>query len=382
MDRSAYIRQTLQKLVQINSVNPSLEPGGGGEEEIGRFISAELSSLGIQHEIDPIADKRINVTATIPGSGSGKSLILNAHMDTVGTAGMDAPFSGTVINGRLYGRGSYDMKASIAAILSAAKTLIDQDQKLGGDLILSFVADEEFESIGAKRFVENHRADAAIVTEPTDLQICLAHRGFGVFKMITHGKTAHGGKHRLGVDANTHMGLLLAELHKYGKKLPEEMNHPLCGEASMHVPLIEGGNSLFIYSNRCTAHLERRTLPGETEQSVMGELNHIIQSLQKTEPDFNVSIESLIWRDPYEIDRNRPIVKHVESATKAVLEKPSGVIGHTWWEDSGIFGKAGIDTVILGPKGGGIHEAKEWVELESVEKLSKILYRTVLDFCR
>jgi len=284
MDRSAYITQTLQKLVQINSVNPSLEAGGGGEEEIGRFISAELSSLGIQHEIEPIADKRVNVTATIPGSGSGKSLILNAHMDTVGTSGMDAPFSGDIKNGKLYGRGSYDMKASIAAILCTAKTLIEEGQKPNGDLILSFVADEEFESIGAKRFVEKYRADAAIVTEPTDLQICLAHRGFGVFKITTQGKTAHGGEHRLGVDANTSMALLLAELHKYGKRLPEEINHPLCGEASMHVPLIEGGNSLFIYSNRCTAHLERRTLPGETEQSVMNELNRSSGAWRKQSP--------------------------------------------------------------------------------------------------
>lgn len=382
MNRSAYIQRTLRKLVQINSVNPSLEAGGGGEEEIGQFISEELSLLGIQHEVDTIAEKRVNVTATIPGSGSGRSLILNAHMDTVGTAGMDAPFSGELKNGNLYGRGSYDMKASIAAILCAAKTLIDEGQKLGGDLILSFVADEEYESIGAKQFVEKYRADAAIVTEPTDLQICLAHRGFGVFKITTHGKTAHGGKHRLGVDANTGMGLLVAELHKYGKKLPQELKHPLCGEASMHIPLIEGGNSLFIYSNRCTAHLERRTLPGETEQSVMDELKRIIKNLEKTEPDFKASIEPLIWRDPYEIDPDRLIVKHVESASDTVLKKPSNFIGHTWWEDSAIFGKAGIDTVILGPAGGGIHEAEEWVELESVDNLSEILYRTAVDFCR
>ncbi len=382
MDRSAYITQTLQKLVQINSVNPSLVAGGGGEEDIGQFISEELATLGIQHEVDAIDDKRVNVTGIIPGTGNGKSLVLNAHMDTVGTAGMEAPFSGTVKNGKLYGRGSYDMKASIAAILCAAKMMIRKGQQLSGDLILSFVADEEFESIGAKRFVEKYSADAAVVTEPTDLNICLAHRGFGVFKITTHGKTAHGGKHRVGIDANSNMALLLAEFHRYGKKLQEEMTHPLCGEASMHIPLIEGGNSLFIYSGRCTAHLERRTLPGETEESVLDELNRMLQKLEDTEPGFNATIEPVIWRDPYEIRRERPIVKHIEAAANRILGKPSDIIGHTWWEDSAIFGKAGIDTVIIGPKGGGIHEAEEWVELRSVSELSEILYQCAVEFCR
>lgn len=380
MPDQSYIIQTLQKLVRINSVNPSLEESGRGEEEIGRFVACELDAMGIKTSIEEIAPGRVNVIGTMTGSGGGKSLMLNAHLDTVGVAGMEEPFSGSIKNGKLYGRGSYDMKGSIAAILGAAKTLVEEKKRLTGDLILSFVADEEFESLGAKHLVKNLKTDAAIVAEPTDLKICLAHRGFGVFKIITAGKTAHGGKHRQGVDANTKMGLLLAELDKYSNELSDQNKHPLCGEASIHVPLISGGNSLFIYSNECIAHAERRTLPGETEEAVTEELNQIIKKLKSNDPEFKASIESVLWRDPYEIDRNAEIVRVLEMASETLIGSHPGYIGHSWWEDSAIFGKAGIDTVIMGPKGGGIHEAVEWVEIESVKELAGILYTAAIRY--
>src|SRR6056297_4097893 len=175
----AYTTQILQKLVQINSVNPGLDPEGPGEKEICDFIEQTLHDLEVQTERDEPAPGRVNVMGRIKGSGGGKSLMLNAHTDTVGVEGMDDPFSGKIEGDKLFGRGSYDMKGSIAAILGAAKALKDNGIKLKGDLILSFVADEEHESIGAQALVKNMTADAAIVTEPTDLHLCLAHRGFG-----------------------------------------------------------------------------------------------------------------------------------------------------------------------------------------------------------
>jgi acetylornithine deacetylase len=243
------------------------------------------------------------------------------------------------------------------------------------------VADEEYESWGAKHFVENYEADAAIVTEPTDLNICLAHRGFGVYKIVTQGKVAHGGNHQLGIDANMKMGLLLAELNEYAKRLEEQKTHPLCGEASAHVPLIEGGDSLFIYSDECIIHLERRTLPDETKESVMSELNDIFKKLEDEDSDFKASIECKIWRDPYEISPVKLIVEKLNAASEKVLGQSPDSIGHTWWEDSAIFGKAGMETVVMGPKGGGIHEEVEWVEIDSVTALARILYQTAVDYC-
>lgn len=381
-DTHSFIDTVLQKLVQINSVNPSLESQGGGEKEIGTFIAQILTELQIEPIIHEIEPGRINVTGIIRGTGGGKSLILNAHTDTVGVAGMKSPFSGEIVNGKLFGRGAYDMKGSIASILGTAKKLATEKHTLKGDVLLSFVADEEFASIGASDFIKHFTADAAIVTEPTDLQVCLAHRGFGVFKITTHGKTAHGGKHNLGVDANMKMGKLLAALETYANRLPQQNKHALCGEASMHVPLIQGGNSLFIYSNSCTIHLERRTLPGETKQTVTNELERIIQKIKKDDPHFNTDLECLIWRSPYEIKAESSIVKALSTSAESVLGLPADYIGHQWWEDSAIFGQAGIETVVMGPKGGGIHEADEWVELESVHKLTDILYETSCTFCQ
>ena len=373
---------TLQKMVQINSVNPGLASDGKGELEIGTYIFSLLRDMKIDAKIDMLEPDRVNVTASIKGSGNGKSLILNAHMDTVGISGMNEPFSGRIEDGKLYGRGAYDMKGSIAAILAVAKAIQDKQISLGGDLILSFVADEEHESIGTKALVNKLKADAAIVTEPTDLDICIAHRGFGVYKITTTGKTAHGGNHMLGEDANLKMGLLLAELSNLVQALPREKKHPLCGAASMHVPLIEGGRSLFIYSHECSIHLERRTLPGETEDMVMGEIHKVIQRVQQSHRNFDAVVEPVIWRSPYEVGPVSPVVTGLREAAAAVLGRTPATIGHTWWEDSSLFGEAGIETVIIGPKGGGIHENTEWVETDSVVQLAEILHQTATRFCR
>ncbi len=377
----AFTINTLQKLVQINSVNPGLVEGAPGEGEIARFIHEQLIQMGVDSRITDAAPGRPNVTAIIKGNGGGKSLMINAHTDTVGVEGMDDPFSARIENEKLYGRGSYDMKSGIAAMLAVAKSFADSKPDISGDLVLTFVADEEHESVGAAAIADEIRTDSAIVTEPTDLRLCLAHRGFSIHKITVHGKTAHGGNHMLGVDANVKMGLLLNEIAEFAKHLPVQNRHPLCGEGSMHVPLIEGGRSLFIYSHKCTIHTERRTLPGETQKAVETDLRNLIANVKKKDPEFRADLEDVLWRSPYEISPDKDIVKAATSAAESVLGKVPETIGHTWWEDSAIFGEAGMETMILGAKGGGIHEDIEWVEIGSVIELAEILYRTTLDYC-
>lgn len=377
----SYTAQLLQKLVQINSVNPGLDPDGPGEEEIASFICDTLSDLSISFEKDTLAPGRVNVTARIKGTGGGPTLMLNAHTDTVGVEGMADPFSGKIEGNKLFGRGSYDMKGGIAAMLGAVKLMKDSGLKLKGDLIISFVADEEFESIGALELAKKLSANAAIVTEPTDLKLCPAHRGFGIFKVTTKGKTAHGGRHKEGIDANLMMGKLLAKLSELSDQLPREKTHPLCGEASLHVPLISGGRSLFIYSNECTIDIERRTIPGETLEQVTKELQSQIDHLKNNDPSFQANLECEIWRDPYESDNSTGILSACQKSAGNVLGEIPETIGHTWWEDSAIFGEAGIDTIIIGPAGSGIHEEVEWVDLNSVAQLAKILCETAKDFC-
>lgn len=379
MINTNYITETLQKLVQINSVNPGLDEHGPGELEIGTYIAERLQEMGIEPIVDEPAPGRLNVTGVIKGNGTGRSLMLNAHMDTVGVKGMAEPFSGRIQDGKLYGRGSYDMKGSIAAILGAAKAVREAGRTLNGDLVLSFVADEEYESFGAEALVKKIRTDDCIVAEPTDLKLCTAHRGFGIWKIISKGKTAHGGNHHLGVDANANMGLLMAELYRWSERLQKNKVHPLCGAASMHLPLVNGGRSLFVYSHECEIHVERRTLPGESREEIEIEIEKLLDELKKNYPGFEASLELVIWRSPYEIEANRPIVMRVADVLEKVTEDQPKLIGHTWWEDSAIFGDAGIETVVLGPKGGGIHEDVEWVEMESVAELARVFCDLCLD---
>lgn len=376
---SAFVTRCLVDLVRINSVNPSLESGGGGEKKIGEYIHSVLKSLHFLTSIEVIAENRINVYGFWKGKGKGKSLMLNAHMDTVGVQGMSAPFEANISDGKLFGRGSYDMKGSIAAMLGVAKAISDAKQNLSGDLMLTFVADEEYESIGTEHLLKKHKADACIVTEPTELQICLGHRGFGVYEISTKGVVAHGGLNKIGIDANLKMGKVLGGLNALADRLAQNPSHPLCGEASLHVPLIQGGQSLFIYSGKCTIQVERRTIPGETKEDVTKALQSILDDISAADKDFKADLQSVIWRNPYEISKDAPIVTTLSNNLENDKTK---FIGHTWWEDSGLFGEAGIETVIIGPKGGGIHQAVEWVELDSVTELSKVLYHTTIDYCK
>ena len=177
------------------------------------------------------------------------------------------------------------------------------------------------------------------------------------------------------------MGSVLSELNTLARRLPKETKHPLCGQASLHVPLISGGRSLFVYSNNCTIHVERRTIPGETKAKVTAELQSIIDNPSSQNSDFRATLEDKIWRSPYEVDASSPIVSATKEALTECLGEVPAIIGHSWWEDSAIFGEAGIETVILGPVGGGIHEDVEWVELDSVHRLTEILCRTAINFC-
>lgn len=377
-----FLIHTLRDLVQINSVNPDLSSDGPGEEEIGLYIDGVLRSLNIRSEVVQLAPKRVNVIGILKGTGNGKSLMLNAHTDTVGIEGMEAPFSAAIKDGKLYGRGAYDMKASIAAMLAATKALRDNSIALDGDLMVTFVADEEYESIGIQDLVKNYKTDAAIVMEPTDLDVCIGHRGFGIFEITTNGKVAHGGRHQEGIDANMKMGAVLTELEKHSRKLPDEKSHPLFGQASMHVPVIRGGESLFIYSGKCSIQVERRTLPGETQQEILKDFQTIIDERAAEDKDFSAQVKPLIWRDPYEISRDTPIVQTVMQCASDVIGNKPSYIGHTWWEDSAIIGKNGTDTVIFGPLGGGIHQKIEWVDIKSVVDLSKILVQTAILYCK
>jgi acetylornithine deacetylase len=373
-----FITDTAVRLVQIDSINPFLSPEGVGEAEAARFTAETLARLGLVVDSFEVAPGRWNVIGRLPGRGHGRSLLLNAHLDTVGVAGMAEPFSGTVVNGRLYGRGSLDMKGSLAAMLGAAKAIVDSGVRLDGDLLVTAVADEEYSSIGTEHLVQTVTADAAIVTEPTDLQLCRAHRGYIWFDVETFGRAAHGSRFREGIDANMRMGRFLAELDKLEQALRGRPPHPLAGPPSLHAARLSGGSEISIYAAHCRLQVERRTIPGETVEQATAELQAIVDKLAAADPTFRATVNATFARYPLAVSAEAPIVQAVAQAGAGVVGQPLDHIGQTFWTDAALLADAGIETVILGPTGQGLHSAEEWVEVQSLHELAQILVETAV----
>jgi acetylornithine deacetylase len=377
-----YVRRTLVRLVQINSVNPTLAPGAPGEAEIAKFIASSLASFGLKIESFEPEPGRISVVGTLHGSGGGRSLMLNAHCDTVDIAGMAEPFSGAIREGKLYGRGAFDMKGSLAACMAAAKALADSGAPRRGDVLVAAVADEEYGSLGTSDLIRHIKVDGAIVTEPTALDVCLAHKGYLWIEVEIAGRAAHGSKFNLGVDANMKMGAFLHELAILERDLRGRPPHPLVGPPSLHAAMLSGGSGLSTYAAQSTVKIERRTIPGETEAQAVGEIQSIVDKLSALDPDFHAEARAFFVRDPFEVSPQAAIVKAVDDAAGKVLGRRAAHIGDTPWMDAALLQAAGIETVVFGATGAGAHADVEWVEVASVEKLAEILAEAAFDYCR
>jgi acetylornithine deacetylase len=358
------LTELASQLVAIDSVNPDLVSGGAGEAEIARFVAEWLDRAGLEVDHWDVAPGRPNVVATARGRGGGRSLLLNAHTDTAGVAGMERGLEARVEGDRLYGRGAYDMKASLAAIMLAGAAAAERG--LPGDVIVTAVADEELGSIGTEAVVERYRADAVIVAEPTELGVAVAHRGFAAFGIETSGVAAHGSRPDLGVDAIRKMAPVLTRLDELETRLREGAAHPLLGPGSVHASLIEGGQELSTYPARCVLTGERRTIPGET-------LDQVEQELREVAGD--AELRTMLTRDPFEVNEDDEIVRLVREHAGSEIK------GVPFWADSGLFGAAGIPTVLFGPTGEGAHADVEWVDLTSVGRVRDVVTAVAESFC-
>jgi acetylornithine deacetylase len=376
-----YVLDTLRQFVQIDSSNPALTPGAPGEVEIAAYVADEMAGLGLDVTVDEAGPSRPNVVGRRAGTGQGRSLMLNGHTDTVGVEGMADPFSAAVRDGRLYGRGAYDMKASLAAMLGAVKALAEAGITLAGDLVIAAVADEEHASLGTEHLCERVWCDGAIVAEPTDLTICRAHRGFIWYRIVTTGRAAHGSRYQEGVDANLHMGRVLAALDELAQDLIHCDPHPLMGPPSLNASLLAGGSEISVYAARSVLQMERRTIAGESVAGCTDELQAILDRLAEEDPTFSGSVESFFSRDPFDVPADAAIVQAVEGAARDVLGRTPEHVGQTFWTDAGLLAGAGTETVLIGPSGHGLHSAEEWVDLASVYQLTRILAQAAVNYC-
>jgi acetylornithine deacetylase len=370
----------LSELVAIDSVNQSLVPGAAGEGAIARFVAHWMSEGGLTVDLTEVAPDRPNVVGRVPGRSGGRSVMLNAHMDTVGVAGMENAFQPRVEGDCLYGRGAYDMKAGLAAIMLAGRS-IARAGGATGDVVIAAVMDEEYASLGTQAVLQNVRTDAAVVTEPTGLRLCLAHKGFAWLTVETHGRAAHGSKPQLGIDAIAHMGRFLVELEELGRRLAAEQGHGLLGTGSVHASLIEGGQELSSYPNRCRLRIERRTIPGETPDRVRQQLADLIDHLRAHDETFAASGELDFWREPFEVAADEPIVQTLGQVTSEITGKEIEVYGDTPWMDAALLSAAGIPTVVFGPGGEGAHAITEYASILHTEQCARALARMAVEFC-
>ena len=376
-----FLVNTLSGLVRINSINPNISPDGPGELEISQFVAEIMGENHLEVHVQELAPSRFNVVGVRKGRKNGKKLLLNAHMDTVGTSNVPELLTPTLKDGRLYGRGSQDMKGGLAAMLAAARWLEEAQIELDGDLILAAVADEEYASLGTSELIKDYPADAAIITEPTDLRLCLAQRGFIVYEIEVTGRAAHGSRYDEGIDAIAHMGRFLTQFEKLCQELIQRPAHPLVGPPSMHASRILGGTEVSTYPARCWLEIERRTSSWENDAPATAELTSILDGLSAEDPEFHGTIKTILSRPPFEIKPEAEIARCVADAMHAVQPAPLPPSGASFWTDAALLTQAGIPTVIIGPSGHGLHTSEEWVDLQSCCDLAEILVHAATAFC-
>jgi acetylornithine deacetylase len=373
------VAELAAQLVAIESINPELGTGGSGEMELARFVAEWCERAGLETTLSEPVAGRPNVVAIARGIGNGRSLMLNAHMDTVGVGGMKDPFVPRVEGGRLYGRGAQDMKGSLAACMLV--TAGASRRALRGDVILTAVADEEVASVGTEAVASSLQADAAIVTEPTDMRVAVAHRGFVHLEIETVGRAAPGSRPDLGVDAIAKMGHVLVGIEELDRRLRSQRTHELLGSGSVHASLIEGGQEYSTYPARCVVQAERRTVPGESVELAVGEIQRILDATVVSDPDFQGAVRALASREPFEVDVSEEVVVAVRRSASAVTGVEPEVVGVSFWADSALLAAAGIPTVVFGPRGEGLHSEVEWVDVASLEDCVEIYGAVAAELC-
>ena len=366
----------LRQLVQIDSRNPTLASDGPGEGAVAASLAATLAAWGFRVEQQEVFDGRPNVIARIGAAKSGRTLMLNGHLDVVGIKGMTHPaFDAEEHGGRLYGRGSADMKAGIAAMCAAAGRA---GSTIDGEIIVAAVIDEEHESAGTRALLSSGVvADAAIIPEPTGLAICPAHRGFAWVEIIVRGRAAHGSRHEIGIDAIRHAGLLLAELDRIdAEKLPQR-SHRLLGRPSLHASFIKGGLGMSTYPDRCVLTIERRTIPGEEPGTALDEIRAACDRVRSSRPTFTADTRLIFEQRPSDVPEDTHIVEVLAGALKWT-GRSARIEGLSAWTDAALLNAAGIPTVCFGPGDIALaHAAEEFVPLAEVTAATEVLEATI-----
>ncbi|CAG8947858.1 unnamed protein product [Penicillium salamii] len=375
-----------QALTQINSSNPTLSVTDGvGENEIANYLAAWFAHRDIEYQwIEKVAG-RPSLVGVLRGSGGGKSLMFNGHTDTVSLTTYETdPLSGSigVKDGKevVFGRGCLDMKGGLAAGLAALAATKATGRVPRGDVIVAAVSDEEDKSQGTQDVIEaGWRADGAVFPEPTQGAIMTAHKGFIWIDIDILGVAAHGSDPSSGEDAILYAGYFLQALEEYQSRLPVD---DLLGQGSLHCGLIRGGEEPSSYPSICTITIEFRTVPGQTEETLLADMKALLEGIAHKKPQFKFADPRIAMSRPTQkVAVDHPFVQQVVSSSSTILGSAPVVKSGPFWTDAAFFGAVGVPSIVYGPAGQGLHAKEEWVEVESLQQFERMFTQLVQDFC-
>ena len=372
----------LAELVAIDSVNSDLVPGAAGETAIVDWCTGWLTQHGFEVTRLEGRTGHPSIIAFARGRGGGPALLLNAHLDTVGVESyVGDPFSAHREGDRLFGRGAFDTKSGVAAVMVAAARAV-ADLSLRGDVVLALVADEEFGSTGTvetlAHLVERDIVPAAgLVIEPSALELTVAHRGFAWFEVVFTGLAAHGSMPEQGVDALAAASAFLRGLDEVRARLQNVAPHPLLGHGTVRVSTINGGTDAATVADRCVITVERRTLPDDDLDEVEHELHELVERAARSVSGASGALRRLVARAAFEAPSDSAIVEIVAQQVTQVRGAPARRRGEPFWTDARLVHEAGIPCVVIGADGGGAHADVEWASVASVRELEAVLFGVI-----
>jgi len=379
----------IEALVKI----PSYSGLKNQEKEIAEFIHRSLVIEGIDAELIEVEKGRYNIIGTLKGEGAGKTLLLTGHTDTVPPYDMKNPFTLKIEENKLYGRGAVDMKGPLACMIFSMIAIKRSGIKLNGDVVFAGVIDEEEGSLGTIDLIERGlKADAAIVGEPTNLDLCVAHRGLEWFEVQFQGKTVHGGKQSEGINAILKASNFIQRCEE--KLIPNIMKetHDIIGTSSMNYGTIQGGTQPSTVAGECKLKIDRRWVPGVKYDQVLDDFENIISELKEQDDEFdctfNIVKESVMKKgyihEAMEIDLHHPILSMVRESTGRIFNRRPDTTFFPAWTDGGLLSSyAKIPTIVFGPGNlESAHSAKEHLDKNQVLSGTLIYALVAVDFCK
>ncbi len=374
---------------------PSHEGVENQETGTAEYIYDFFLREGIEAELIPVEDGRCNIIATLKGAGGGKTLLLTGHTDTVPPYDMPNPYAARVEDGCMYGRGTVDMKGGLACMMMAMAAIKRAGIELSGDVVFGALIDEEAKSLGTRAWLQScaKLPDAAIVGEPTDMEICVGHRGLEWFEFNFIGKTVHGARQKEGINAIREATRFINKLESdLIPRIEKKSPHPIIGSPSMNYGLIRGGTQPSTVAGECILQLDRRWIPGESFDEVMREYRQIIDELSAEDPKFKAEMKVMdisYMDDRYvheamDTDPGEPIVKVTEKAVEEVTGSKAVVRAFMAWSDGGLINYYGkVPTIVLGPgEVESAHSATENISIGTLVPAVLIYLSIVCDFCK